>query len=113
MAHSHVLRLGHLDTSGHTPEAIKGTVGLTLKARFEVSGVDETFSEVETAVLLADANFRGDLNFELLRGLNSLKAIKSATCLSLGALVNVEGSDETLSSINTAVLLADAHVSSD
>ena len=79
MAHSHVLRLGHLDTSGHTLEAIKGTVGLILKARFEVSGGDNAFSKVDTAVLLADANIRGDLNFELLRGLNSLKAIKSAT----------------------------------
>ncbi len=113
MAYSHVLRLGHLDTSGHTLEAIKGTVGLILKARFKVSGGDQTFSEVDTAVLLADANIRGDLNFELLRGLNSLKAIKSTTCFSLGALVNVEGSDETLSIINTAVLLADAHVSRD
>ena len=82
---------------------------MALEARLEVFSGDEAFTEVDTAVLLADTNITLCLDLEWLR-LNSLKAVKSASGLLLCASVDIKGSDEALTIVNAAVLLAGANV---
>jgi hypothetical protein len=82
---------------------------LILEARLKVSSGDEAFTEIDTAVLLANANIILDLNLEWL-SFNSLKAVKSASSFLLSASIYIKGCDETLAIVDAAVFLADTHV---
>jgi hypothetical protein len=82
---------------------------LALEARLEVASGDQAFTEVDAEVLLADTNITLCLDLEWLR-FHSLKAVKSASSLLLGASVDIKGSDEALTIVNAAVLLAGANV---
>jgi len=85
---------------------------LVLEARLEVTSGDEAFTEIDTAVLLAFTNIILDLDLEWL-SFNSLKAVKSASGLLLGASSHVKGCDEAFTIVNAAVLLTDTNVRRD
>jgi len=94
--------------SFNTLKAVKSAGGLILKARLKVTSGDKAFTKVDAAVLFTAANIILDLNLEWL-SFNTLKAVECTCSLLLCAGVNVEGSDEALTIVNAAVLLADTH----
>jgi heat shock protein HslJ len=108
LAHAHILCLSDALSNGDWLEAVKSAACLVLEARLEVASGDEAFTEIDTAVLLADTDVILDLDLERL-SFNSLKAVKSTAGLLLGASSHVEGSDEALTVVNAAVLLAGAN----
>jgi hypothetical protein len=78
--------------------------------------LDQAFSSIDTAVLLADTHILDvSLNLGNLVVLNfeSLEAVKSAGSLSLDACLHVESLDKALSVVDGTVLLADADISVD
>ena len=82
---------------------------MILEARLEVTSGNEAFTEIYTAVLLANTNIILDLDLEWL-SFNSLKAVESASGFLLGASIHIKGCDEALAIVDAAVLLADTHV---
>ena len=124
LADTHFLRLGNAQVlrwgitviSWEFLKALKSTGSLDLGASLEVKSGDNACAIIDSASLFASATlsvilFRFFLDFNLERlGLDTLKAVKSARSLLLGARVNVEGGDEALAIIDAAVLLADAHI---
>ena len=82
---------------------------MILKASLKVTSGDKAFTKVNTAVLFTAANIILDLNLEWL-GFNTLKAVEGTCSLLLCAGVHVEGSNEALTIVNAAVLLADTRI---
>jgi hypothetical protein len=109
LAYTHILRLSDENFSGGALEAIKGTVGLTLKARLEITRGNKALSEIDAAILLADADVSINLNLELFGGFNTLKTAESASRFSLSASCYIECGNKALSIFNAAVLLAGSH----
>ena len=85
---------------------------MILETRLEVTSGDEAFTEIDAAVLLASSNIILNLDLEWL-SLDTLKAVKSASSLLLGASCHIESGDEALAIVNATVLLADTHILSD
>jgi hypothetical protein len=72
---------------------------------------NEALSVFNTAVLLAGSNIAGS-NGNFVATLDCLKAVHGAASLLHNASLVVTGGDETFAEVKTAVLLADAQVSS-
>jgi len=111
---------GDVVLDGEDLETVKCACALGLEASLGVEGGDHALSEGDAAVLLAGSH----VSLFVLNVLNnwlvvlgnesdSLKAVECAGSLLLSACLHVEGLDKALSSVDTAVLLACAHLALD
>jgi hypothetical protein len=95
-------------------EAVKGASSLLLDASFHVKRCDDTLGVVNATVLLA--SFHSTiLNLDLILcrrdfDLDGFEAIKCAGGLLLNAFSKVESGDHAFCIVDTAVLLASAHI---